>query len=99
MTDAERLAAILDLAVDGMLTDGGHHKQWFLEQIAMTVVDGSTVTATATDARGEQYEYERLNRSVLEEQLAARRIHFDDSEMPEYDLNDEYWCIEPGIAP
>ena len=22
-----------DLAMDGLLTDGGHHKQWYLEQI------------------------------------------------------------------
>ena len=26
-----------DLAMDGLLTDGGHHKQWYLEQILETL--------------------------------------------------------------
>ena len=25
---------ILDLVLEGLATDGGHHKQWYLEQIA-----------------------------------------------------------------
>ena len=25
--------SIEDLAIDGLMTDGGHHKQWYLEQI------------------------------------------------------------------
>jgi hypothetical protein len=29
-TQVERMA---DLARDGLQTDGGHHKQWYLEQI------------------------------------------------------------------
>jgi len=29
--------AIYDLCVDGLLTDGGHHKQWYLEEILKTL--------------------------------------------------------------
>lgn len=27
--------SIKDMCVDGLCTDGGHHKQWFLEQILL----------------------------------------------------------------
>lgn len=30
-----KLDKIRDLALDGLLIDGGHYKQWFLEQIAV----------------------------------------------------------------
>lgn len=26
---------VKELAIDGLMTDGGHHKQWFLEQILL----------------------------------------------------------------
>jgi len=28
-----KLAVVEDLAIEALLTDGGHHKQWFLERI------------------------------------------------------------------
>lgn len=32
---------ILEFVIDGLLTDGAHHKQWYLEQI-LTTIWGST---------------------------------------------------------
>lgn len=29
----KKITSIKDLIVDGLLTDGGHHKQWYLEKI------------------------------------------------------------------
>ena len=28
---------VMELAIEGLFTDGGHHKQWFLEQILRSV--------------------------------------------------------------
>lgn len=28
-----KLEEIKNICIDGLLTDGGHHKQWYLEQI------------------------------------------------------------------
>ncbi len=33
MSKAKVIAMIRELAKDGLYTDGGHHKQWFLEEI------------------------------------------------------------------
>ncbi|KKL78792.1 hypothetical protein LCGC14_2021330 [marine sediment metagenome] len=33
MSKKRKLAEIMELAKDGLFTDGGHHKQWFLEEI------------------------------------------------------------------
>ena len=33
MKDYQRIQKIVDLAIDGLLTDGAHHKQWYLEKI------------------------------------------------------------------
>lgn len=34
MTDADRIAAALDLISRHGMTDGAHHKQWVLDQVA-----------------------------------------------------------------
>jgi hypothetical protein len=34
----ERLVEVYKLAIDGLGTDGDHHKQWFLEEILKVVV-------------------------------------------------------------
>jgi hypothetical protein len=43
-TDETTHAIISNLIVDALLTDGAHHKQWFLERIALelevTEIDG-----------------------------------------------------------
>jgi hypothetical protein len=36
LTDHEQLM-IVELVLDGLYTDGGHHKQWFLEEIGRIV--------------------------------------------------------------
>lgn len=34
----EAIDKIIDLVIDGLGIDGGHHKQWFLEQILRAIV-------------------------------------------------------------
>jgi len=34
-----RQQKVVELCVDGMITDGGHHKQWYLEQILLLFKD------------------------------------------------------------
>jgi hypothetical protein len=36
LTDQEQLM-ISELVLDGLYTDGGHHKQWFLQEIGKIV--------------------------------------------------------------
>ena len=38
--DDVRVQKIVDLAIEGLLTDGGHHKQWYLEQILLVARGG-----------------------------------------------------------
>lgn len=33
-----RLSKVYDIALDGLTTQGDHHKQWFLEEIVKTIV-------------------------------------------------------------
>jgi hypothetical protein len=33
----KKIKKACDLAIDGLLTDGAHHKQWYLEQIFVTI--------------------------------------------------------------
>ncbi len=37
MTPAEKLKKVRELLEDGIFTDGAHHKQWYLSQIAEVV--------------------------------------------------------------
>ena len=32
----ELIKKIIDLCIEGLQTDGGHHKQWYLEEILRT---------------------------------------------------------------
>lgn len=42
---------IAKLALDGLVIDGEHHKQWFLEQIAFECGVGEHTIAAYTDGR------------------------------------------------
>lgn len=33
----DRVNTAIDLAFNGLMTDGGHHKQWYLDQIIQTL--------------------------------------------------------------
>ena len=35
----DRVQSAIQLAFDGLMTDGGHHKQWYLEQIIQTLAN------------------------------------------------------------
>jgi hypothetical protein len=34
--DISGVKKVVNLAIDGLLVDGGHHKQWYLEEILKT---------------------------------------------------------------
>jgi hypothetical protein len=50
------LAELKDLAVDGLLTDGAHHKQWFLEQILIKI--GVNLKRLRRELNKEHYDWE-----------------------------------------
>jgi hypothetical protein len=35
--DADLIKRVVSLCVEGLTTDGGHHKQWYLEQILRSI--------------------------------------------------------------
>lgn len=51
MTEKEERA--LALAVDGIFTDGGHHKQWYLDQIVRVITGDNYEQYVATEKDGE----------------------------------------------
>jgi hypothetical protein len=54
---AEKLRAkVEELCTDGLLTDGGHHKQWYLEQILETI--GVDLTDLRTQLVDKGYAWE-----------------------------------------
>ncbi len=34
---------VIELCLDGLYTDGGHHKQWYLERILQILEDKKTI--------------------------------------------------------
>lgn len=39
------ICGLEQLCVDGLTTDGGHHKQWYLEQILLATIGAERVSA------------------------------------------------------
>lgn len=91
---------VVDCAVDGMLTDGEHHKQWYLEDIAKRAIGSPMVPMTAVDVRGVEYSYQYRSRQPLADLLAKEPIctFFDDDDRDRPD-HDEWSEIESGVAP
>jgi len=36
--ESEKVRKVIDLAIDGCIFDGGHHKQWHLEEIIKAII-------------------------------------------------------------
>jgi len=53
---SERMGKICGLAICGLLTDGVHHKQWFLEQILGAT--GAKLEDAITKLAAEGYDFE-----------------------------------------
>jgi len=52
--EADLIKKVTDLALDGLLTDGGHHKQWYLERILETLgIDLDWLVEAVKSADGE----------------------------------------------
>jgi len=58
-----RIAKALSIAPDGM-HDGAHHKDWVIDQIVRALTGCPVVTKTATDYRGQEYDYEAQGEST-----------------------------------
>ncbi len=48
---------IKELAIDGLLTDGGHHKQWYLEKIIVEL--GFDLEKIREKLNEEDYDWEK----------------------------------------
>jgi len=49
--NAEQTKKVLELALDGVQIDGGHHKQWFLSEI-IKVIAPKTYDGLEEDEKG-----------------------------------------------
>jgi len=45
---------IIDLLTDALLTDGGHHKQWYIEQVLILLVGEEVVRERHEDLEWEE---------------------------------------------
>jgi len=48
---------VIDLATNGLLTDGAHHKQWYLEQILIAF--GADLDNLSKELKEEGYSWDR----------------------------------------
>jgi hypothetical protein len=63
MTKQKRIEAVIEVAIEYGNTDGGHHKQYALDQILRILTGCPTKTEHATDSQGTPYTYEALGES------------------------------------
>jgi hypothetical protein len=54
----QTITEILDLATHGLLTDGGHHKQYYLEQIVLTMLGPDEFKRFRMNLRIDGYDWE-----------------------------------------
>lgn len=59
----ERIDKALEIAHRYGGIDGGHHKEWVVDQMVRALTGCPIVTATSSDANGENYEYETQGES------------------------------------
>lgn len=93
---ADSVTAALDIASHIYEGEGEHHILWRVDQMVRHLTGCPTVTKTATDARGNEYEYPALGESQ------AYRDFVDAYEEPDLDPDsgDEYITEWPtGIVP
>lgn len=100
--DPQLKEKLLDELLSGLQTDGGHHKQYALEQAVKLLTDCPTITVDAVDYKGRPYSYEALGES--EEFLEFKRGSIDPEDLELYlsegyepdEILAEAW--EEGIA-
>lgn len=63
MSESDRIAKALDLATRYGGIDGGHHKQWVIDQMVRALTGCPMVEKSATDYRGTAYKYEAQGES------------------------------------
>lgn len=86
----KRVNGALDFLESGV-PDGDHHKAWIIDQTVRILTGCPTETATAEDATGHEYQYERLGESM---EYRTFLEHYNEGE----DGPETYFWDE-GIAP
>lgn len=56
--EKEKFEAIREMVIDALLTDGAHHKQWYLERILEKMVGKDGVNAIKVKLQASDYEWE-----------------------------------------
>lgn len=99
MPTEENLKKAIEEILNGLLTDGAHHKQYCLEEALKHLFDAGTETVGKKNYLGKTYKYEKYVRpDALLEYLNKDGVFFDDQEIPdEVEESGEYYSIEPGI--
>ena len=87
----ERIKMALGLAVQYGQIDGDHHKAWVIDQMVRALTGCPEITKTATDHRGEEFNYDALGES-------DEYLHFIAEAKDGRDGPDTYSWNE-GIAP
>lgn len=59
----ERIQEALQIAWDAGMVEGDHHKMWVIDQMVRALTACPRITATAKDARGATYNYDKLGES------------------------------------
>lgn len=91
MSTEDRIQKALSFINDNGSFDGGHHKQWVLDQVVRILTGCPMVTEKANDYQGKPYEYEAQGES--EEYQEWVRKHRDGEDGP------ETYNWDTGIAP
>jgi hypothetical protein len=74
----ERIKKALEYAVRYGGIDGGHHKQWVIDQMVRALTGCPMVQKTATSASGKPYAYEAQGESEEYTALVAASMAGDD---------------------
>lgn len=80
--DPELKQKLLNTLLDGLMIDGGHHKQHELETAVKLLTDCPTITVEAKTYKGKPYSYETLGES--EEFIALRRAQVSAEDIAYY---------------
>jgi len=59
----ERIKTALEIIAECGGCDGGHHKQWVLDQVVRILTNCPTIQKTKTDCNGKEYTFDVLGES------------------------------------
>ncbi len=78
MSEADRIKAAIEVAIQYGGIDGDHHKAWVIDQMLRQLTGCPKVQRTALDCRNESYTYEALGESQEYTDLIAAACDGED---------------------